>query len=275
MFDRVLATAPVLTRARLQSASAPFASAWLAPLPGADPPVWLSGPAFVALLRFRLALPLADRAPTHCGLCGAPGAADLYGAHAVACKGKWSLHNSLRDSLFEIAGAALWRPRREVNVFPTDPGARIDLFFSFGDPASRNVVVADVAVVSPLALANLHAAAASAGGAATKHEATKVLRYGAAARAAGIKLTPLCVDSLGAWGASALALLRRLARDWGREVDIHPARAIPLVMGALSARIAAGVATLLLQGVRAHEPAGLLPPPALAGAPAPRSTRHG
>lgn len=257
---RLLEAASSAARARILSASAPFASSWLSPLPGADPAVWLSTPAFLTLLRFRFGLPLAEKAPSHCGLCSTRGAADEFGFHAVACRQRGALHNAIRDTVFELAGAALWRPRREVSIFAADPGARIDLMFAFGAGPRQEVVVADVAVVSPLVASSLAAAASSPGAAAARYEDTKVRRYGALAAAAGVTLTPLCVDIFGAWGPSALNLFRRLARAWGAQVDLHPARAVPVVMAALSSRLAAGVARLLLQGVGAHQCSSLLPP---------------
>ncbi|RUP29738.1 MAG: hypothetical protein EKK45_10170 [Curvibacter sp.] len=175
----------------------------------------------------------------------------------------------MRDAIFSFAAAALWRPRREVNAFAAEPGARIDLMLAFGAAGSRAVVVADVAVVSPLAASNLAAAAASPGGAAARHEATKVARYGALARAARVELTPLCVDTFGAWGPSALPLLRRLARDWGRQFDLHPSRAVPLVLGALSSHVAAAVAALLLQGAASQADAGVADPRAVGVLPLP------
>jgi hypothetical protein len=54
------------------------------------------------------------------------------------------------------------------------------------------------------------------------------------------------VDVFGAWGASALPLLKHAAADWGKRYDLLPSRAVPLALAALAVRLAGGVAKLLL-----------------------------
>jgi hypothetical protein len=94
--ERLEGSSPA-ARARLMSASAPHAGAWLCPLPGAIPLVWFPASVFVALLAFRLGLPVTDGAvvPARCAFCGVPGVEDVWGHHARSrTAARWPLHNA-------------------------------------------------------------------------------------------------------------------------------------------------------------------------------------
>jgi len=165
-------------------------------------------------------------------------------------------------SVFSLAASALWAPRLEPNVFPGAPSRRADIavqprqpeiFATFASGPRRPIAI-DAAVVSPFTRDSVARAAATPGGAATAYEARKVNDYGDLARRAGIDFTPLIVDVFGAWGESALPLLKQMAVAWGKRFDLHPSRAIPLALASVSSRLAVGVARLLLANAAATEP---------------------
>lgn len=250
LFDDSLAAATLETcdassKARISSASAPFASAWLAPLPGSDMPFWLPGSSFVALLRLRLGFQVAP-VPDACVLCKRPNAADVWGHHSVTCGNKYAIHNTVRDAVANLFGDALMAPRLEPQVFPDAPGRRGDIAVTFSAAGRRRRAVIDISVVSPFAVARQAAAARAPGGAAEDAAKEKITSYGELPERAGMELVPMCIDSLGAWNAAAVDLLKRAARDWGKRFDIKASRAIPLAFSALSTILAQAVARLLL-----------------------------
>jgi hypothetical protein len=180
------------------SASAPHGGAWLCPLPGAIPLVWFPASAFVALLAFRLGLPVMD------------GAVVPRGAPSAGCRALKTCGATMRcparrrggrcttpsatpffGSRPRPAGRPAWRLRRS-------PARRC------GRPARgpRRVFVVDVAVVHPLATAHLRAAQRSAAGAATAYEAVKREHYAPAMADApeAVELVPLVFETYGGHG---------------------------------------------------------------------------
>jgi hypothetical protein len=237
----------VVGQARVTSAGAPHASCWLLPAEHGNH-VWLSPAEFLAVFRLRLGLPVVPEG-SRCGLCGSQSAAevDTLGRHALACMHGGSrtlLHNALRNELTTLCSEALWQPAREVRPFRTQPNARIDILLR---GAHRTPVCVDVALTSPLQRSSAAAAASSAGGAATSYEAVKRARYGTAAEDMGYALVPFVGDMLGAWGATASQMLRRLSRAWGLRMAVPASRASAVVHSRLSLALQRGVAGLLLK----------------------------
>jgi hypothetical protein len=233
-----------IAQARLQSCSANMASSWLAPLPGSDDPLWLPSSHFIVLVRFRLGLAL-DASDSTCVMCGKT--CDRYGYHSLLCRGRYGLHNTVRDTIFAMAAAANWVPTLEPHILPDIPSRRSDILARIG-PNSNNgdVYAIDVAVVAPHAQVWLPHALKTPGGAATEHERHKVAIYGTSADHPGVTVIGCVADTYGAWGESAVTLITKLARAWGHRFDLHPSRAVPLVFGALSTRLQSGVAKILL-----------------------------
>ena len=88
-----------------------------------------------------------------------------------------------------------------------------------------SVFLIDVAVINPLATANVDAATRQPGGAATAYELVKHQRYGAEVVAEAnsrMVLTPMVVDMFGAWGDAAQEPLKIFANAyadrWGRHL---------------------------------------------------------
>jgi hypothetical protein len=76
------------------------------------------------------------------------------------------------------------------------------------------------------------AALAEPGGAATRYEQTKRVKYQALADEMGAELVPLVVDDCGAWGESALPFWRRVAGRYAVRFDLSRSKAMVSVMGA-------------------------------------------
>jgi hypothetical protein len=245
-----LEAAPPAARARLMSASAPHAGAWLCPLPGANPPVWLAPAAFVALLAFRLGLPVMDAGavPARCAFCGVAGVVDVWGLHALSCvAARWPLHNALRDAVFWLAAEANWAPRLEVTPFPGST-LRADIVLARGPARGpRRVSVIDVAVVNPLCAAHLRAAQREPAGAAKAYEAVKRAHYAPEMGLVPdeVELVPLVFETFGGASEATIEFLRPLARAWGWRRDIGPSRATPLAFARITTAVMGAVGRIL------------------------------
>jgi hypothetical protein len=262
-----LEAATPAARARLMSASAPHAGAWLCPLPGANPPVWLAPAAFVALLAFRLGLPVMDAGavPARCVFCGVAGVVDVWGLHALSCvAARWPLHNALRDAVFWLAAEANWAPRLEVTPFPGST-LRADIVLARGPARGpRRVSVVDVAVVHPLCAKHLRAAQREPGGAATAYEAVKRAHYEPEMGLVpdGVELVPLVFETFGGASVGTIEFLRPLARAWGWRRDIGPSRSTPLAFARISTAVMGAVGRILASSSDAASAARLPAVPA-------------
>jgi hypothetical protein len=227
-------------RARASSCAVAHASSWIAPPPGADPPVFLETGPYLALWRLRLGLSFDDtHTKVKCTLCGE--VADDYGQHALNCRsagGRHRIHNALRDCLVSCGVVAAWQPVPEPVCYPSLPGRRADVLFSI--PHHGVKLAVDVAFVT-VRSANVDAAAAEPGGVATAYQRVKQRSYGNAPTVDGVPLIPLIIDSFGAWGSAALPWLRQFAVAWGARLNHKPPRAIVLFFALLAGRLMAEV----------------------------------
>ena len=233
--------------ARTTSAAAPHANAWMAPIPGADKPHWLSPAEWDILIRRRLCLPVCDGTLT-CGNCLRQ-RSDQFGNHAVACMqgpSRWFIHNSIRDTVARICGDALLSPSIEPNCFHTQERPDVLVKFPLAG-GGRALAVLDVAMTGTAS--NLSAAIATPGGAATAYEANKIRTYGNRAREINAQLVPLVIDDCGAWGASAMPFWRRVAARYKNRFDISGAKATTTVMTAVSSALMGALARALLSSV--------------------------
>jgi hypothetical protein len=184
------------------------------------------------------------------------------------------MHHALRDALFSIASWAMFNPVREAACFASHPSLRCDVLLR----GAVTMEALDVAVMWPLQDTYVAAAASTPGGASTAYEAVKFATYGAELQHSSVTLVPVVVDMFGAWGASALPLLSRVARAWGSRTDMSFSRSGPAVFRALNLTLARRVARMLLINAAA-DPETALPttqPLPLAAAPSspPRSPHH-
>ncbi len=225
------ATGGDFNAARLLSARAPRANAWLTPACHPDPAPeekhqldWLGCSAVRALLRMRFGLPLRPRVGGCLGCRRL--VADTLGVHTLSCTsggGRTHVHHEIRDLVFAFASGGLLQPFREaiVPVNPRPGRLQPDLLFRAG----ARPLALDVAICNALAPSSCRAAASAetGAGAATEYEQKKILKYGAACAASGWDFAPLVVDTFGGWGALSLPVLLRVGRAWARALDL-PAR---------------------------------------------------
>jgi len=152
-------------------------------------------------------------------------------------------HHGVVSELFEIASAAVLHPHKEVTCFPRAPQLRMDVTVTW--PHTR-IMGIDFACINPLQPKFKSIAAASQGAAATAYEELKRAKYQTECDAVGMGFTPLVAECYGAWGASALPVLRHIACQWGKRRMLCPARSIPMVIQRISSRLQHGIAHALL-----------------------------
>jgi hypothetical protein len=178
--------ASIAPRARLMSACAPHAGAWLTGVPGVpDESAWLRPEEFVLACRLRLGLAVAP-ANYKCGLCRKEFSDDSFGHHALTCGSggmRKYLHDSLVRQFHHVASLALLSPTIECTLpLPhddTSPSTRADVVMPSPNGDGQLWVI-DFAVTHIARVnvpAHLAAAAEAPGGAATLYEELKLLRY--------------------------------------------------------------------------------------------------
>jgi hypothetical protein len=219
--DALLAAAAPAAAARLQSTRRDNASGWLA-VCDTEAGAWLSDAEFRIASRLRLGLPVRD-GPCFCPSCDTQVEADGY--HMLACKsGKHRVHNAVRDRLHQLCCEALLPAHREGRPFASqgEPHAdrRIDVVVPSG-PDGRALLL-DVAVTSPFTASSVAHAANAPGGAATSYERVKLAQYAGAIQPQVHNFVPVVLDSLGAWGRTAIPTLRYLAGAYAqRRAETH------------------------------------------------------
>ena len=161
------------------------------------------------------------------------------------------LHHVMVDAVHVLASGALKFPEKECCPFARHQGDRLDVVLRRG---VRRRTCLDVAITFPLqSRATIAAASESSGGAATRYETVKVARYGEHAAEADMTFVPLVVVTFGAWGSSALPVLRELATQWGGRRGISPSMAVQQRMAVLNFVLLRGVGRLVLLFAAAAE----------------------
>jgi hypothetical protein len=153
---------------------------------------------------------------------------------------RYAIHNAIRNTMARICQDALLSPVIEPSPF-NESEKRPDVLLRFRGPGgSIRLVVVDVAMTT---VATRRAAAlAEPGGAATRYEQTKRVKYQALADEMGAELVPLVVDDCGAWGESALPFWRRIAGRYAVRFDLSRSKAMVSVMGAVATALMSAVA---------------------------------
>ena len=221
--------------------SGPHAGSWLTALPGAGGSTAFSAAAFQVLLRFRCGIPFPARAL--CGGCST--VLDAYGDHALCCTccGLYNRHNILRDTLadeFRLAGY-------QVTTEEPLPGAGerpADVFLAVAADGLPDAT--DVSVGHPLQL-SLPLAEVAPGALAERLERAKSAASVEACRRAGWHFTQACAETTGAWGPSARALVRKLARRQSMRCGIPLSEAASRLWRRLTVAVMQGAATMLLR----------------------------
>ncbi len=251
MLDAELAKAWFLTlstedQARAMSCTMPTSYCWALPRPFEDEvESWMTAAQFLVLMRHRLGLLIYaepdDGEPRRlCRLCGKVA---IDARHALICLSgglRTALHNDLRDLLYRIGSTAMLGPRREEQCFVG--GMRADVVFT----NARRVMAIDVAITGVDSGREYAVDASKPGAASDMYARKKFTTYGAAAAAAGVDFVPLVFDTFGALNVEGVKLLRFVARAWGYQFDIVPARSVPLINQRFSAVLNRGLAQLLI-----------------------------
>ena len=222
------------------AAAANGTNLWLLCPPDTSNLLVLSSPAFRALARFRLGLPVTD-VPRPCQFCLRVDA-DVLGDHSLSCMAggvRTLAHNALRDKLFQLATSALLSPQREVSVFPASSSQRIDLVVRGG--FGHRTALFDIAITHALTPGGLRAP----GEAASRYEAVKTAEYGRFVDVNTQLFFPAVVDTFGGWGDSVRPALNVLAHNFAsRCAEGKGGRSV--FFAALNGTLMRSIAALLL-----------------------------
>lgn len=270
VFAQLASSHTVQDTARVNSAGAPHASAWLS-LPISDRLIkhqWLDPSEFRACISLRFGQPVHPGSSMACTLCHGRMSADRFGIHSTLCLGsglRTRAHHAFRNWVFYLASAANLHPQLEQRPFASRPDQRIDVLIN----ATRQVV--DTATISCFALVHVAPAAAFPAGACNAYEQTKIATYGVAATTDGFKLIPAVVDCFGALSKSAITLIKGMIVKRADRHNASVAAALPAHFRDLSIIIQRAWAKLLLANAFYDLPSSGPPPSAdclpSAGAP--------
>jgi hypothetical protein len=255
-FDARLAAIPkreTRRRAHLQCATAKYSALWLYGSVTNASRMWLDNGLFVVAIRLRLGEPLATE-PLPCVLCKGKFQSDPLGDHTLSCMAagaKTILHHSIVDEVMALANKAFAMPRREDRPFDGQfKNSRLDVVIRLpGDRAKAKLC--DVAVIHPMAAANIkHAGPAAA---ATAYEKVKHGKYDAAVAALrqadplggdSVELCPLVFDTLGGVSSTCVATIKQLALLWGDHAGLSPSTAVTNAFHRINFQLVQAVARL-------------------------------
>lgn len=234
--------------ARFKSCSASGAILSL-PHPDDEPKdLWLPAEMFTMLLRYRLGLPVDTRAHP-CTICNGKHISDQYGNHSLSCMtggNHTTIHNAMRNIISKLASYAGFSPRLEPTIASTSKRGDILL-----RRAGETWNLVDVAVINPLGASNIAAAMNSVGGACHEYAKHKFKSYTALTAEAGWKLSPLVVDTLGAWDPDAIPLLRQIFDACGERFGVPRHRRMTRYMRQLQMTLARQVTETLARNTPA------------------------
>jgi hypothetical protein len=204
-------------KARLRVLSAPHTGDWLNVVPLPILGLHLKPREFKFAVNYRLGMPLYQEE----GVCPACGkAADEYGDHSVACAHtgeRIARHNHLANMLFRVAQTANLAPTKEENaLIPGTQGRPADVLVRAWGHGGRDMAY-DVVVTSPLQKALVKRAGKEGGVATKKAYEDKMRKYGEACRINGMEMSPMAVDTFGAWHPKSAMQLKRLAKALARQ----------------------------------------------------------
>jgi hypothetical protein len=223
---------------------------------------WLKPAHFLVQCRRRLGQVVAAE-PTTCRNC-AKVTADVLGDHSTACMAAGTrtvVHHAMVDMFHHLCSIALLHSRKEVCPF-ADEGLRVDWITL----RTKEQTCYDFSMVSATqSTASMRAAAVTEGGAAMAAELIKEQHYGAACAEAGMQLSPVCVDTFGAWGPQAYDVMKKIAGGLRKRSGLSFGMQYQLVL--LQAN------TLLMRKLAGLMLANATDPSPVPAAPMPRPTR--
>ena len=201
--SKLIAHADPVNRARLLASTAPGSGSWIHALPCSNLGLRLGNEELRIAVGLRLGTPLVR---PHVCVCGVE--VKENGHHGLACRrsaGRHRRHTLANDVLVRAirsidVHAELEPPRLLRSDGKRPDGATLD-------PWNRGqYLVWDFTCPDTLAPSHLNQSSLAAGSAAVKAEANKRQKYVELANSGDYIFTPIAVETLGAWGPSALAI---------------------------------------------------------------------
>ena len=237
-------------RARLASLALPHAGDWLNTAPLTALGLHLRPLEFVMAVKYRLGLPVYDRAGP-CPACLRP--SDALGDHAMCCGSggeRISRHNALRDAIFDTAASAGLAPVKEGRfLLPGADRRPADVLLPHW--AGGRDVALDVTVIHPLQDATMPNAATTPGSALTFAHDRKMRGAEEDCRRQGIAFTPMVAESFGGWHSAAEQEVRKLGTALARHTGQEEGEAISHLWGRLGVLLQRGNAAILANRVPA------------------------
>ena len=234
--------------ARISSLSLPHAGDWLNTAPLTALGLHLRSSEFVLAVKYRLGLPVYDRAGP-CPACLRP--SDALGDHAMCCGSgceRISLHNALRDAIFDTAASAGLAPVKEGRfLLPGADRRPADVLVPHW--AGGRDVALDVTVVHPIQAATMPNAATTPGFALSFAHDRKVRGAQEDCQRQGIAFIPMVAESFGGWHTAAEREVKKLGAALARHTGQDEGQATGHLWGRLGILLQRGNAALLANRV--------------------------
>ena len=245
-YDLLVEKANEADKVRLESAAAPFSSAWLCAVPAKYPVnMSLEPNQFSAVLRHRLGLPLSDKNAA-CSSCAKqrdrPVLLDPLGHHALTCNRKGFIqarHNNLAWAFNAICKRAQLHPKMEQGAEERDQSRPADVLLP-NFLGGRDVAL-DFTVISPLTPENLNGAVVAenrAVAAVTKAEYLKHVKYDDKCNKNNWEFKAMAVSTYGVWGGEARELFNSVIMHIMNQVGLSKSVATSFVYNWLGIVIA-------------------------------------
>jgi hypothetical protein len=194
-------------RARLLSFALAYTGGWII-----APPIRALGSRikplhFRPLLRYRLGLPLDDRA-VPCTLCNreATEELDIYGHHAASCQGvvgRSACHNCVRETLHGLAlRAGLSTEREPLHLIPGQPKLKpADVLIHEWD--GDRAICLDASIANPLTATSLPRSSQESGAASRAIERAKRRKHGQLCTDTDLSFSPVVMVTYEGFGSAA------------------------------------------------------------------------
>jgi len=206
-FDKLIACADQVSRARLLASASPDSGAWLHALICRNLGLALTNRELRVAIGLRIGAPLVR---PHTCVCGA--AVEHQAHHGLSCKqsaGRQRRHAQANDVLVRAIRAVHVQAELEPHSLLRDDGRRPD--GATLDPWSiGSYLVWDFTCPDTVAPSHVRESAITVGSAASNAEHNKKLKYAELVEAPDIMFSPVAVETLGTWGPSATALCREI-----------------------------------------------------------------
>jgi len=251
-----IARAPADIRRRFQlvldSAAEKVASSWLFALPNAGMNQRMTPSEFQASVAFRLLMPQFPRGhQCQCTRCTVE--MDIYGYHALICRGKqrFERHQTVRDALYDLATLARFNPVKDAPVRclgrsasgTTQAFRPADLLIS-GDDFAQDCV--DVTVVCPFSTVMTGGGALVIGKKVDEAEDNKFHKHQEACENASYGFKTFAIDVFGVVGSRSLGLLNRIRNAIVRATGQPSMKATAICYRKMSLAVQKGVARQVL-----------------------------